>query len=133
MAVLHEKPVSIGDLIKSEYDAAYCRESKLVTNPEATEITLVVGYPMDDNVPLEAAGIANCDGLLMEHAVLAGNEVRLLPVLARGPCTIDDDALPTTDYADAAINAANFRTAIDAIEPKIIRRFEPPHQTEHDT
>lgn len=121
------KPKTLGDLIISE-DAspAVTRESKVVTNSTGGEITLEVGYPMDDNVPCLAAGQASCDGILLEHCVLENGDSATLPVLARGPSAINWDTVPTEDYAGSSFTMSTLKTTVQALGIRC--REEPDNQ-----
>jgi hypothetical protein len=136
---LYEKPVTIGDLLKSEENAMLSRESVTITNNTGAEIALVVGHPLDlagtldarTAVPVIAANIANTDAILLEHAVLADGESRKLPALVRGPAAINRDVLPENDYDGDPITLANYITRIQAIG--IVVRVEPSIQAEQTT
>jgi hypothetical protein len=121
-----------GDVfIRETDDAAFSRESKTITNSSGDDMVLPAGYPMDDNVPVIAANIANCDGLLLESVTIADGEVRMVAVVQRGSIVINQDALPTVDYVGASINMTNFATAVAALD--FVVRREPQNQAELET
>lgn len=126
------KPYTLGDLIVAE-DASpsVTRETKTVTNSTGAEITLEVGYPMDDNVPIVSTDEANCDGINLEHAVIANGASVKLPVLARGPAAINWDIVPTTDYAAAAFTMNTLKTTVQALGIRC--REEPDNQETQST
>lgn len=122
-----------GDVFIRESDPVFCRESKEIDNSLGTEIlSLPAGYPMDDNVPIEASDIANCDGLLLQPCAVPAGEKLKVAVMARGEVVINKDALPTTYYDTAgAINMTTFQTTLEALG--FIVRLEPPTQGEQTT
>ncbi len=109
---LHEEPM-------------YHFDTKEVTNSGETDMVLPPGYPMDDNVPELAAGIADLDGLNYRHEVIGPGETKKILVYVRGAGSINGDQLPTEDYAGTSFNMTTFRTNILDIPDTIIRR-EPP-------
>jgi hypothetical protein len=118
-----------GDFLITEGDhPAYVREQKTVSNSSGEEMVLSAGYPMDDNVPVVDGQEANTDGLLIEKVVIPDGESRKVAVLARGPATINRDALPTTDYTGDAFNVGTIATALGNLSPKVIVRREPTTQ-----
>jgi hypothetical protein len=132
MAVVTNTNV-LGDLLINEYHPGYCRESKTVANATGSEVTLVVGAPLDDNVMETAAGIAGCDGLVMQKTVIPNGESRKIPVLVRGPAIINTDELPTEDYAGASITMATFLAALVTNMVTVIQRTEPDNQETQTT
>lgn len=133
MAVLTTDGRQLGDLLMAEGDAVVTRASRLLTNDTEEEVTLPVGYPLDVDsettcVLLVAAGIANCNALLLDAVTLAVDQVAKVPLLVRGPAGINEDKLPTVDYLGAAINKANFKAAIVANIPVISLLKESPTQ-----
>jgi hypothetical protein len=122
------------DVLVSEYDPAYCRESILLTNPDAdNEITFPVGTAVTlAGVPVLAAAHANTRGITLEAVTLAGGGSALVPVLARGPATVNKAGLNATDYAGDPITIANIVTQLAALSPPVIVRNEPTVQEEAD-
>lgn len=102
-------------------------DTKEVTNSGEDDLTLPVGYPMDDNIPVAASNIGNTDGLNYRHEVIPAGETRKVLVLVRGPATVNADMLPTTYYdTGGAINMGTFRTTIAALG--IVSRDESDEQ-----
>lgn len=138
MAVLIETGIQLGDLIIAE-DAGpiVTRESRNCTNEGEDDVTLEIGAPFDITSDTEAeylaaAGIANCNALLIARTLIPAGKTVKVPLLARGPAAVNQDKLPATDYAGATINAANFATAVAAF-PLVVLRREPPTQSEQTT
>jgi len=126
------KPVTLGDLIIAESaPPSVTRESKTVTNSTGSEITLEVGYPMDDNVPVTSGSEANTDGLLLEHCVLENGASKKLPVLARGPSAINGDALPAADYAGSSFTLATVKSTVEALGIQV--KEEPDEQSTQES
>ena len=107
----------------------YHFETKVVTNGTANDWDLAPGYPMDDNVPVLGAGIADIDGLLYDRARIPAGESKKCLVLARGPAVINRDRLPTADYAGTPFVNANLVTQIADIPGIIVTRSEPDTET----
>lgn len=129
----------LGDLVIAE-DAGpiVTRESRLCENAGEDDVTLELGHPMDITSETEvdflaAAGIANCNALLIDATIIPAGKTIKVPLLARGPAAVNEDKLPTVDYAGAAINKANFKAAIVANMPLVTLRKEPPTQETQET
>jgi hypothetical protein len=125
---------TIGDILVWEVAAEYCRESVTLAAPEdATDpTTFEVGYPVDlDGVPLEAADIADVEGITIQRITVPVEETRKVGVLARGPIVINGNGLPTKDYAGASINMTNFKNALAALG--FVIRTEPTIQFTQET
>lgn len=121
---LIEKQKVPGDVFAFEgASRSFTRETKTVTNSGETDMDLAPGYPMDDNVPVVAANIANTDGLLADRLVIPAGESRQAAVVARGDVVVIKDGLPTADYAGDAINMTNFASAVTALG--FVVRTEP--------
>lgn len=122
----------LGDVIVAEGDIVVTRDSRRLSNAGEEEMVLPCGYPCDITsetavTALLAAGIANCNALLLESCVIPAGESALVPLLARGPAAVNQDKLPTVDYAGDDIDMEDFNTAIDAMI-LVVRRKESPTQ-----
>lgn len=124
-----------GDFVVSEYNAAYTREEVEVDVDAlnlTTDLVLPAGYPLDGNELEVAAGIAGCDGLLLQPVTLTTDMVSIkLAVLRRGPAVINMDQLPLVDKAGATINRTTWATALAALG--IVVRYESDFQEEQTT
>lgn len=112
-----------GDVVVAEGDPIITRESKTIANATGSDVVLTAGYPMDDNVPCLANGLATMDGILIQPVRIPAGETRDVAVLVRGPAAVNSGGLPTHDYAGTAITAATLKAAIAALG--IIVRDEP--------
>ena len=122
-----------GDVVKHEYDVQYTRQSYEVTNEGTEDMVLTAGYPFAAGVPVLNASINTVDGLLIQPVTIAPDETVKVAVLMHGPATINDDNLPTVDYEGTNLTMATFRTRIDAMSPKVVRKQEPDVQGEQET
>lgn len=121
-----------GDFLLEEMaSAVITRESKSVENSTETGIELAAGHPMDGNVPVEAGGEANTDGLVIQPITIPAGETVKVGVVSRF-CAINGDALPTVDHLGETYNLTTVRTALEALEGVVVRR-EPTEQTVHTT
>jgi hypothetical protein len=111
------------DILINLYSNAFNLESKLVANAGATEMVLVAGAPMDDNVPVEDGGEANTDGLLMDSHRIPAGESKAVAVLARGPATCRTAGVPVLDWEDDTLVPATIITAMEALG--VVFRDEP--------
>lgn len=128
------KPEVGGDVfIRETPDAIFTRESKIIDNTGGTDpIVLPAGYPMDDNVPVEASDIANTDGLLCQGCTVPAGQTLEVAVVQRGHVVINRDALPTTYYdTGGAINMTTFASTLTALG--FVVRREPTTQAEQET
>jgi len=116
-----------GDVIIAEGNPVVTRESKDVSNSTGSDVTLPAGHPMDDNVMCTSANIANADGIVCQETDIPDGETVKVPVLARGPAAINQDALPEEDYAGTAIVLASFVSAIET-NTDIVVRSEPSEE-----
>ncbi len=112
-----------GDVMQHEGNPGITRDEKTITNASGAEMVLEAGYPMDDNVPELDGGEAGVDGLLLQGITIPDGESAKVAVLARGPASVNQDAIPTADYAGDDFTIATIVTALEAIG--IVVRSEP--------
>jgi len=93
-------PTSLGDLIKSEYDTNYTRESVSLRAGAAYPLGAVLGrisasgvYALSPAVAVAGQEGAEVACAVLLHAVPASNTATQALVLARGPAIVADRAL----------------------------------------
>ncbi len=126
------KSVPAGDVIMYEGpNQAFTRESKAVTNSGDATITLLAGYPMDDNVPVLAATIANTDGIVAVETDIEAGETVKVPVIVRGNIIINKAKLPATDIAGDTLTNATLAAKLATLTGFVVR--DEPDQTLEQT
>lgn len=124
-----ESYASIGDLLVSHFDPAYCFEGRKIANASGSDQTITtIGIPVktsgDDWVAVLATDEANTEGLLIETRsinVADGEKSQSkMNVLVRGPAVVDISAFPDKDPAGTAYTKATIKTALEALSPPVI-------------
>jgi len=127
------KKLTIGDVLKREWDREYTRVSAKLVNfaTSGSDVTLPqsAGYPLLSSTggyaPMAAGQEASCKGLLMfdkpvPALAASGTSAGTYSILRRGPAVVLQDALPPLDFAGGTITLATLVTALAALTPPII-------------
>jgi hypothetical protein len=128
-----DEKVTIGDVVKNEYDYRYCRERVTLLKVAEQVTDLVVGEllePSSSKFVVVATG-ASCSAILLEDveaADLAAADVVAL-ALVRGPAIIDSDRINVTSgQKTTALAALKALHIISMTEPTELS--EGPEETD---
>jgi hypothetical protein len=113
-----------GDVVLELFSKFHCLDDITITNGAAYVMELEAGYPMDANVPVVATGEAGTDGILIQPVSIPVSGTARVPVLLRGPATLNKNAMPTSDHAGVAFTMATIWTALEALD-NIVLKAEP--------
>lgn len=125
-----------GDFLIDDPHPEYSREEFTITNAGGDDISVPAGFPLEADGTLgTATNEADIAAVVIEPIVVPAGESRKVACIARGPCIINRDALPTADLAasPASFDMGDFQTALEALSPQVVVRREPTKQTEHTT